>query len=134
MINKEDLKLLIIKVNSSLPYYDPDYISTKRYPKGEKIRIQTFRQYIECRLNYELSSIPEIYDFLEQTEGHIFRVVSIINQNDIKRRFSEVTVELDRSFSSDEDFQEILNAIEILLGGTRLRFNYSQKKTKIFIE
>lgn len=133
----EYLKQMIVNINSSLPYYEKDYISVKRTPLGDKERVESFRQFIECRLNFECFSIPELRPYAEAFDGHLFEVTAVYDQDEARRRFSMVQAELCKSsdtYIGDQDFLDSIDEVEDILGGSTLKFNYSQKKTKIYIE
>lgn len=136
-IQIQELKKMVIRINSSLPYYEKNYVSVKRTPLGDKERVQSFRQYIECRLNFECFNVLELRSFAEEFDGHLFEVTAIIDQDDLRRRFSYVCAEICKTgdfYIGEKNFMDTLSKLEELLGGSKLRFNYSQKKTKIFIE
>jgi hypothetical protein len=124
-------------VNSSLPYYDKGFVSVKRTPVGDKERVDSLEQFIECRLNYECFEVPELRPFAEAFDGHLFEILEVLDKDEHKRRFSFVRAEICKKpeiYIGERDFLESLSEIQELLGGSILKFNYSQKKTKISIE
>lgn len=132
---EEILKELISRVNSTLGYYEKDYISVKRTPWSDRERCESFEQYVEARFNYECFQIPELYDALIATEGHLFRCQSLENPDTAKRRFTLACVEL---LNPDPSLPESLN-IEIekifnFFGGRVIKFNNVKKKIKFTIE
>lgn len=135
----EDLRELCVNVNASLPYYEKDYISVKRSPASDRERVTSFRQYIECRINYECFGIPQLRPYAEAFDGYLFEVTAVIGQDEDRRRFTIVEAEIRKSpeyymADGESDFMETLDNAMKVLGGSKLRFNYSQKKTKIYIE
>ena len=88
MKTEEIIKELIARVNSTLSYYEKDYVSVKRTPYAERERCVSFEQYIEARFNYECSKIPELYDAVIATDGHLFSCTELIDPDTAKRRFT----------------------------------------------
>lgn len=132
---EEIIKELISRVNSTLGYYEKDYISVKRTPWSDRERCETFEQYIEARFNYECSQIPELQEALELSEGHLFCCTELLDPDTSKRRFSLARVEL---VKPEPYFPESLNTeiekICKLLGGRSIKFNNVKKKIKFTIE
>ena len=130
---KEYPKKAIINVNSSLSMYDKDYVFLKRYILGEKEKIESFSQFIECRLNFELSLISEIFPYVETFDGFLFKVKNIEGCDDSKRRFKNVTAEITNDFIQNEDAMKVINELISNLGWKTISFGYSQKKVKIIL-
>ena len=58
---EERLKKIISLVNSTLQFYELDYVSAKRLPEFDKIRCTSFEEYVGIRFNRECYDIlPEI--------------------------------------------------------------------------
>lgn len=134
---KQIIKELISRVNSTLGYYEKDYVSVKRTPTSKRERITSFEQYIEARFNYECCKIPELYDAVMATEGHLFSCSSIENPDTQKRRFTAATVVLispEMDLEMDENLKNEIIKIHDLLGGSHIKFNNVKKKIKFTIE
>lgn len=128
---------LISRVNSTLSYYEKDYVSVKRTPVSNKERVTSFEQYVEARFNYECCRIPELYDAVIATDGHLFTCVSLENQDTAKRRFTLATVTLinpEMQLGMDETLKDEILKIHDLLGGSCIKFNNVKKKIKFTIE
>lgn len=132
----ERIKDAIKNVNESLRNYEAEWTSLKRSPYSEKERIHSFRQYIECRLNMEFYYIPELTEYVENFDGHFWEVMSVIGQDEKKRRFEYVIAYINKSpdWYGGEDFCSDMNEIEKLVGGSKIKFTYSAKRPKITIE
>lgn len=134
---KESIKTAIMSVNESLRNYEADWVSLKRCPYSEKERIHSLRQFIECRLNMEFYYIPELREYVECFDGHFLEVMSVIGEDDKRRRFEYVIAYINKSpdwYMGEEDYLEVMNKIESLLGGSKIKFTYSSKRPKITIE
>ena len=132
----ENIKQAIKNVNESLRNYEAEWISLKRSPYAEKERIHSFRQFIECRLNMEFYHIPELQDYVENFDGHFLEVMSVVGQDEKRRRFEYVEAYVNKSsdWYMGEDFYTALTEIESLLGGSKIKFTFSAKRPKITIE
>ena len=131
------IKNLISRVNSTLSYYEKDFISVKRTPFSERERVTSFEQYIEARFNYECCQIPELVDAVLATEGHLFSCVSLENPDISKRRFTIATIELlnpETLLETDENLKNEIIKIHDLLGGSCIKFNNVKKKIQLTIE
>ena len=145
----EELKRMVISVNETLSYYDPGWSRLQRCPIIPREEVESFKQFIECRFNMEAFNSPIFREFAEYFDGYLFEVTDIVDEDDKKRRFSEVCVELtktwdnfsdpyllDENVSEDEEekrdkFYKVTDDLRNLLGGDKIYFNYSQKKIKI---
>lgn len=133
---KDGIKEAIKSVNESLKSYEAEWISLKRCPYSEKERIHTLRQFIECRLNMEFFYIPELREYVENFDGHFLEVMSVVGEDDRRKRFEYVEAYVNKSpdWYMGEDFYEAITNIEKLLGGSKIKFTYSPKRPKITIE
>lgn len=132
----EQIKEAIKNVNESLRSYEAEWISLKRCPYSEKERIHTLRQFIECRLNMEFFYISELREYVENFDGHFLEVMSVVGEDDRRKRFEYVEAYVNKSpdWYMGEDFYEAITNIEKLLGGSKIKFTYSPKRPKITIE
>lgn len=130
------IKEAIKNVNESLRSYEAEWISLKRCPYSEKERVHTLRQFIECRLNMEFFYIPELREYVENFDGHFLEVMSVIGEDDKRKRFEYVEAYVNKSpdWYIGENFYEAILEIEKLLGGSKIKFTYSLKRPKITIE
>ena len=134
---EEIIKELISCVNSTLGYFESGYVSVKRTPFSEKERIESFKQYVEARFNYECCKIPELYNAEVMTNGHLFSCIELINPDEIKRKFSTAIVSLvDQKtlVEPDENLINELNKVREFLGGSTIKFNNVKKKIKFTVE
>lgn len=141
---REELKSLVISVNESLQYYEKDFISVQRCPVIPRERVESFRQYIECRFNYEAFKSPTLRPYAEYFDGYLFDVVAVYDEDEKKRIFSEVCVELctnpqsflDDQYNDDPDisFLSVIDEVKEILGGSRIYFNKSKRIPKIRVE
>ena len=133
---QDGIKEAIKSVNESLRSYEAEWISLKRCPYSEKERVHTLRQFIECRLNMEFFYIPELREYVENFDGHFLEVMSVVGEDDRRKRFEYVEAYVNKSpdWYMGEDFYEAITNIEKLLGGSKIKFTYSPKRPKITIE
>lgn len=131
------VKNLIARVNSTLAYYEKDYVSVKRTPMSERERCTSFEQYIEARFNFECCQIPELRDAVLATEGHLFSCLSLEDPDTAKRRFTVATMILlnpETLLETDENLKNEIIKIHDFLGGSCIKFNNVKKKIKYTIE
>lgn len=130
------IKEAIRNVNESLKSYEAEWVSLKRCPYSEKERVHTLRQFIECRLNMEFFYIPELREYVENFDGHFLEVMSVVGEDDKRKRFEYVEAYVNKSpdWYIGENFYEAILKIEKLLGGSKIKFTYSLKRPKITIE
>lgn len=131
------IKELISRVNSTLGYYEKDYISVQRTPYSERERVESFEQYIEARFNFECCAIPELYDAVIATNGHLFSCTGLEDPDTMKRRFSIATVTLvDPKMlpGANENLINEINRIYEFIGGSVIKFNNVRKKIKFTVE
>ena len=128
----------ILGVIKSLPSFEPDYISLLRRPGDiDKVRVHTLEEFIECRLNFEFFSIPEIYDYVSDFNGYLIRIVELQVPNDRGRRnrFTIIRAELD--FESPqfigEDLESDCNGLINFLGGRNIVITAGPRVPKIVI-
>lgn len=134
---KKQLKEALSKVNATLKYYEADWISAQRAPEIERTRVTSFEEYVEIRLNNELSKIPELHENILKTSGHLFVCESLENINHVRHRFKKATISLNDAENFPEEEQEyvreILREAEDWLGGRRFTFNSVVERVKIVI-
>lgn len=131
------LRSLIARVNSTLSYYEKDYISVKRTPISDRERCTSFEQYVEARFNYECCQVPELRDAVLATEGHLFSCVSLEDSDVSKRRFTIATVILlnpETLLETEENLKNEILKIHEFIGGSCIKFNNVKKKIKYSIE
>ena len=148
----EELKELVRNVNETLSCYDPGWSRIQRSPHGNRVEIETFRQFLECRFNREAFYSPSLKEYAEYFDGYLFEVTSVIGEDEKKCKFKEVCIELTKTWDNfqdlemidslcfeDEDlkrekFWKVTDEVKNLIGGERIFFNNSVKKVKIRIE
>lgn len=131
------IKELIGRVNRTLCYYEKDYISARRTPYESRERIKSFEQYVEIRFNLECCNIPELYDAVIATGGHLFSCVSLENQDIKKRTFTTATIVLldpETLPEKDNNLKNEIKKIYEFIGGSVIKFNNAKKKIKFTVE
>lgn len=129
-------KDIISKVNSTLNFYEKDYVSAKRTNSTTvNERCSSFEQYVEIRFNKECCNIPELENLVEGTDGHLFKCIELEDQNTAKRNFKKATIIVnpDLLLSEDEDLKRELEKAKDFLSFNKLQFNSVKKKIKIKI-
>lgn len=129
MLLEETIRDLISRVNSTLAYFEKDYVSVKRTPTSDKERCSSFEQFIEARFNFECCQIPELVEAVISTDGHVFTCISIENPDLVKRRFTTACVIVDPNLP-----ENLKKVILELFGGTEIVFNNVRKKIKYTIK
>lgn len=128
-LQRETIKELLSRVNSSLMYYEKDFVSVKRTPTADKERCSSFEQFIEARFNFECCQIEELVEAVISTDGKLFIVQSLENPDTTKRKFSSATVTLCPTLPENLKY-EVLQ----LIGGTEIVFNSVKRKIKFSIK
>ncbi len=135
------LKPIVISVNETLKYFEEGYTSVQRCPIVSREPAESFRQYIECRFNYEAFKFEELRPYAEYFDGYLFEVISVAGEDTKKRRYSEVCIEICTNPMNFMDSQyegvtfiEVIEAVRNILGGNRIYFNQSAKIPKIRVE
>ena len=130
------LKNLISRVNSTLGYYEKDYVSAQRTPDLDKERCTSFEEYIEIRFNREAYNIPELRNAVIETDGRLFSCVELSEPNVAKRRFKEAKIKLlnpDLLLPEDQNLKNEILKVRDLIGGTSISFNSVRKKVKLIV-
>lgn len=128
----------IMGMIKSLPYFEAEYVSLLRSPGSiDKERIHTFEQYIECRINNEFYSVPEISDIVDNFDGYLISVVSVSQppNNKYKNRYNEIQIEINE-FCPDycgEDLEGDIEKVREFLGGKRMSIISAPRKPNITI-
>lgn len=128
-LTKEIIKELISRVNSSLGYYEKDYVSVKRTPNADKERCTSFEQFIEARFNFECCQIEELVEAVINTEGHLFKCIYLEDPEDSKRKFKSATIII-----SPDIPESLKNEILQVIGGTEIVFNNVKKKIRFSVK
>ena len=131
------LKEVISLVNSTLQFYELDYVSAKRLPNFDKIRCTSFEEYVGIRFNRECYDIfPEIADIILRTDGKLFYCESLEDPNLAKRRFKTATIVINENLLksgngliTEKDIEDVKN----FLGWTKIKFNSVKKKIKFTV-
>lgn len=112
-VKKKLLKDALSLVNSTLKYYEADWISAQRAPEIEKTRVRSFEEFVEIRVNFEMSKIPELHDQVLRTGGHLFVCESLEEINTLRHRFKKANMKLNtpENFLEEEDKSDIEKAI-----------------------
>lgn len=131
------LKGAISEVNSTLGFYEKKFTALQRLSIGDPEEIYSLEQYVECRLNKEVYlEIPELEPYVEMFDGHLFVVTDMEDKDEIRNRFSFVTVELNTNpndYIGDMEFVQALENVRNLIGGSKIKFSASPKRMKIII-
>ena len=132
---EERLKKIISLVNSTLQFYELDYVSAKRLPEFDKIRCTSFEEYVGIRFNRECYDIlPEIADIILRTDGKLFYCESLEDPNLAKRRFKTATIIINEKLPenglvTEKDIEDVKK----FLGWTKIKFNSVKKKIKFVV-
>lgn len=126
------LREIISLVNSTLQFYEVDYVSAKRLPSFDKIRCTSFEEYVGIRFNREcFDLLPEIADTILKMDGKLFYCESLEDPNLSKRRFKTATIIIntklpENGLVSEEDIENVKK----FLGWSKIKFNSVKKKIK----
>lgn len=133
---KNIIKSLIQRVNSTLRYYEKEYIELQRTPNLDREKCFSFEQFIEIRFNMECCRIPELCHIQELLGGHLFICRSLENPDELRRRFSLATVSLitvEEIENPNEELISELARVKEFLGGSVVKFNSVKQKIKYTI-
>lgn len=133
---KKAFKSLVSRVNQQLLYYEKGWVSVQRYPDSEKIRPETFEEFVEIRFNFEASKIPELSDTVLKTEGRLFSCTELVDPDEKKKWYKQAIVKLidvDDIPDEFEDVKEKVDEIRSEIGGNTICFNSVKKKIKLTI-
>ncbi len=129
------IKDIINKVNVTLCYFDPGYISARR-TEDIKERCFTFDKYVECRFNYEMGKLKEFNDLFLEFDGKLFSC-TLDSPNLVKRNFKLATlrIEIDKTLlENNEDLKNEVNRFIDWFGGNKISFTHKKKKFNYIIE
>ena len=134
-----DLKEACASVCDTLKYYEKDFSSALRTPVDCPERCGSVEQFIECRLNFECFSIPELLPFVQDLDGYLFQVVEVIDYDKKKKKFKEVIITLNFSpetYIGNNDYGEFWIALNSLLSNENnsSKFSWACKKSRMKID
>ena len=134
-----DLKEACASVCDTLKYYEKDFSSALRTPVDCPERCGSVEQFIECRLNFECFSIPELLPFVQDLDGYLFQVVEVIDYDKKKKKFKEVIITLNFSpetYIGNSDYGEFWIALNSLLSNENnsFKFSWACKKSRMKID
>lgn len=132
------VKEVISLVNSTLRFYETDYVSAKRLPDFDKIRCTSFEEYVGIRFNRECYDIfPEIADIILRSDGKLFYCDKLEEPNLAKRRFKTATISINENLLNDKDVNLIteddIKKVKEFFGWSKISFNSVVKKIKITV-
>ncbi len=133
---EKTLKALIQRVNSTLKYYEKEYIEVQRTPELEREKCMSFKQFVEIRFNMECCRVPELAGLEKILEGRLFSCTEMEGGDEVKRRFTTATVELVSPEMLENPPQSLIDELEQVknaLGGRKIKFNSVKQKIKFEI-
>lgn len=120
-----------------LSRYEQQYSKAKRLPNLDYTACNTFKDWVEVRLNSEIFlNVPELNEFLEKFSGELFIVTELFGEDEKRSKFKEATFSITNnpnSYIGDGSYLDELEKVKEIMGGESFKFNYSQKKTKITV-
>lgn len=134
-MEESTIKEIIGRVNVTLSYFDPGYVSARR-TDDLKERCFTFDKYVECRFNYEMGKLEEFKDLFLEFDGKLF-TCTLDSPNLVKRNFKLATlrIEIDKTLlESNEDLNNEVNRFITWFGGNKISFTHKKKKFNYIIE
>lgn len=136
-VKKKILKSALSRVNATLKYYEADWISAQRAPEIERARVSSFEEFVEIRVNNEISKIPELHDQILKTGGHMFVCNSLDDIDDVRHRFKLAHISLISPDEFPEEDKEavckLIESVKLWLGGDKFTFNSVVARVKITI-
>lgn len=136
-MTEERLAEFLIGVNSTISYFDKGYTSVKRTPMSTcPERMTDFKEFITIRLNYDCFLFPEFREIAELTGGKVFDIISTEGLDEHYRKFKTMTIQVKQGLftMSDSAGNNLGKIMATLIGGTRIKFNYSLKRIKLSID
>lgn len=123
---------IILKVVNTLKLYERGFTRVKRTPVEYGVRPVSLSEYIECRLNFESFKDPYLRKYEEAYDGHLFIVKSIEGEKK-GNRFDSVIIEVNNNNGmSDEEFENMMEAIMEHTGGRM--FSFSSNRDNLNLE
>lgn len=136
-MEKKQIKDLIARVNETLVYYKKGgWIDCRRTPDADEEMIYSLEQFIDARFNREAWNVPELRLAEEYLDGRLFSCV-LEEPDENKKRYKQATLSLISVDDIEEPSQElidILNEVQLFLGGTKIKFNSVKVKIKYSVE
>lgn len=131
------LKQIIKNLNKTLKYYEKKYIRLKRTPDSLLESCESFEHFIEVRFNMECYYMAEFSELEEETGGHLFSCVEIVDPDEAKRKFTKAVIRL----NTEDYFEHVTDELRVKLqkvrdyiGGTKISFNSVKNRIKFKID
>ena len=127
------IKKVMREVNKSLSYYKKGgWIDARRTPTSPQNMVESLEEYVEARFNRECWDIPELTEALDCLEGFLFKC-TLDEPNESDKKFKEATMELVSLEDIEDPTEELANLlenVELFLGGRTIKFNGLKSKIK----
>lgn len=130
-----EMEEVILKVVNTLKVYEKGFTSVKRNPVDYQKRVESLSEFVECRINFELFKDSRFKELEEIMDSHLFEVESINDENPFKNSFSSITLSIGSKpvNVSDDEYENVINSLTDLIGGTSISFSSDKNNLGINI-
>lgn len=130
-----EMEEVVLKVVNTLKVYEKGFTSVKRNPVDYQKRVESLSEFVECRINFELFKDSRFKELEEIMDSHLFEVESINDENPFKNSFSSITLSIGSKpvNVSDNEYENIINSLTNLIGGTSISFSSDRNNLNLII-
>jgi len=122
------LKGAASRVNTTLPNYEPGYVSASRTAEiSDRETCDSLEEFVEIRFNRECLDIPELSDAAKMSNGHLFVCRELSNPDIKSRKYDQALVTLIEESDIDAEVDKIIKKKDdINLGVEQIRHQYPE--------
>lgn len=131
-----ELESIVFKVLSTIKKYEGGFVSVSRNPIDPRERVNSVKDFVECRLNYELFKIDELRDIEEIMDGHLLVATEITDE--LGRHYDTITLEVGDRYGimSDQQHKYVVEKFINIIGGNKIIFGSDKRdpSVRIFLD
>lgn len=132
-----DLENVVFNVVRTVKIYEKGFTSVKRNPVDYQVRVYSFSDFIENRINFESFKDDSLRPLEEAMDSNLFTIDSIEGERLIggTTSYNRLTVRLSDkpSAMSEEEYEDIRSKFIELIGGECISFTSNKNKLDIVI-
>lgn len=128
-----ELENVVFKVLSTIKKYESGFVSAARTPVDPRERCYSVRDYVECRLNYELFKLDETVELEQLMDGYLLVATDITDENE--RHYDKITFEIGKKpdYLSDILYNDVVDRTISIIGGNKLIFGSDKRDPSVTI-
>lgn len=128
-----ELEDIVFKVLSTIKKYESGFISAARTPVDPRERCYSVKDYVECRLNYELFKSDELVELEQMMDGYLLVATDITDENE--RHYDEITFEIGRKpdYLSEVLYENVVDRLIKSIGGNKIVFGSDKRNPSVKI-